>query len=468
MSNPAKPSRWLPFLGGAGLLGLALTGAVLLPQTTEEPATTSPETIRVEMGEVPLVCPPGIIDPTRVEVVLSENFDQGRARFSATESWALGEGIDLTGGGEVRVLDSASEAGDLTGMALSGVSAGDLLSFTATGCSIPSREQAFASGATTLGENSILMVSNPTEKAVDVTASLYGDSGSLLETPVQFTVPAATTVSVLPAAWADDTENPMIVLRSDGSRVAAWLQTSGLDGEVPLGLSRSPGTAPEETVVIPGVRSISDSVLRIGNTGAERTEVQVSLLSARGEEPLPGAEGLSVGSGATSSVDLSALPSGAYALVIRGDQPLVAAVTETAVGAEHPEVRDSHYRSRTVVGPARAITGAQMPTVTQIEEVAGELGFTGVSVAVVVANTGDEEVQVEVQGATKTIGSQESVLFPLLRSQTEAELVATAPIYAAYIVTVETPAGEIRSVAGLGTEGVLAQARLVELFPDRS
>ena len=462
-------ARWIPLgVGLCAVVGLTAGSLALGSEGGAVPASnrTQPQQVQVAMDEIPLVCPPGIIVPEDVAPVrvYAPDEPQGDAEPALT-ALAPGQPSNLVGGGEVRMLGSEAGSGDVTGISVAGRNTGDLLSLIVDSCAIPGQSLAFAAGATTLGESTVLVLSNPGAMPVSVQAQVYSEVGALLDSPVTLTVSAGSTVSLLPGAWVGSEENPMITLTTDGQGVAAWLQTSALDGEVSQGLSRVQASRPEETVVIPGVSASRQSTLRVGNLGTESTEVGVWLLGSDGEEVLSGASALPVLPQSTVSIDLAALPSEVDAIVVKGSQPLVATVTEVTAGNDHPEVRDAQYSSRTVVGGARQVMNAELVDTNEVATAAESLGFTDVQVAIAVANPTDESVELEVQGATKTLLPHSSALYPLLNSVGEAKLVATSPVYASYVVTADTPVGAVRSVTSLGTEGVLAQSRLVSIFP---
>lgn len=465
----ASSSRWIPLgIGLCACVGLTVGSLALgtaegAPTTESRPKT---EAVQVVMNEIPLVCPPGIIDPEDVAPLRTSSATDAKPDAEAAlATWAPGHATALTGGGELHLLGSEASSGDVTGLSLAGRESGDLLSLAIESCAIPGQYLAFAAGSTTVGEDTVLVLANPGDMPLSVQAQVYSEVGALLETPATLTIPAGSTLSVLPGSWVEAEENPVITLTAEGLGVAAWLQTSGLNGEVAQGLARIQGARPAETVVIPGVTASRQSTLRVGNLGAESTRVSVRLLGSDGEELLSGADGIPVLTQSTVSIDLAALPSDVNAIVVEADQPLVAAVTEVTEGGDHPDVRDAKYSSRTVVGGARQVMRTGLVDKSEVIAAAESLGFTNVEVAVALANPTDESIEVELQGAAKTLSPHSSQLYPLIGSLNDAELVASSAVYASYVVTASTPAGVVRSVTSLGTEGVLAQSRLVSLFP---
>lgn len=482
-------ARWAALTVGLILVGGSAAWAALSPAPAAAPPSDT-QTLAVEVDQVPLVCPPSVLDPllvvgdgalaatavtgTETGPQSGENPQSGGDAITVTAEAedAVGQAFPdlaadpLQGGGTVRIIESQGGQHDLAGVFLAGVAEGDLLSLTAQTCTVPSRSLAFAAGATTVGEDTVLIISNPSDKPADVSVQIFGATGSLLSSPATLTVGGSSTVSVLPGTWSPGADSPAILVTTDGSGVGAWLQTSALDGEVPLGLDAVPGMTPETSVTLTGVSATRESTLRIGNLGPQRTEVTVSMLTEDGTEPLDGAQDLPVLAKSTVSVDLSGLPSDVHGIVVEGDQELVAMVTEATAGESHPDVRDATYFARTVVGGGRPLNRSPLISPSDLAELVDDLGFTDPTLSVAVSNPGDGEVNLEIQGASKRLPAHSAGLYPLIGADVDQQFTSDGPVYAAYVLTASTPAGTVRSVASLGVEGPLAQSRAVWLFPE--
>ncbi len=457
-----KAKAWLPaVIGALSLAGIGTVSTVLMHSELTEAAEVNAQSVAVEAGQVALVCPPGVADSTKLTAKGggAETAELGTAQAV----WGLTDLEKLEGGGEVAFLNEGDVGA--TGISIAAQAKGDLASFMVENCQSTSRELAFASGSMVVGEDTVLVLANPASKPVNVLMQILGSSGPVLESPATVVVPAASAVGVLPGSYTRSVESPVILVSAEGSGVAAWLQTSGLDGEVPLGVARTPGVTPKTTIVLPGIQGGENATLRIGNAGPDPTEAKIQVMSKDGTEPLVGAETIKIPARASSEVTLQGLTTGASALLIEADQEIVAAVTEVAEGEKHPDVKGQNYESRTVVVPAQALTDTTLVNGAQMSEVAEDLGFEGVSVSLVVTNTADEAVELEIQGAEQTLEGMSSRLFPLMPESSRNRFVASEPVYIAYLVTVETPAGTYRSVTPVGVEGVLAQSRMVALEP---
>lgn len=472
-----RAARGVALAVGILVGGGSAAWAALAPADAVSRRPSSGEVVPVEISEVPLACPPAIIDPLMVLGVPTLSPQSGAQSGSEVSDSAEASGAvrrvfpnhsadSLTGGGDFRLIEADEGPAELSGVTISGASAGDLLSLVAQTCIIPSRSLAFAAGATTVGEDSVLIISNPSDKPVNVSVQVFGEDGALLSSPATLTVGGTSTATVLPGAWSPGVAAPTILVTADGTGVAAWLQTSALDGEVALGLDVVHGMRPETSVVLTGVTASRQSTLRIGNLGSARTEVSVKMLSDAGEEPLDGAQNLPVLAKSTVSVDLAALPSEVHGLVVEGDEELVAMVTEATVGEPHPDVREATYFARTVVGGGRPLTSSSLISARDLTDLIDELGFSEVSVAVAVSNPGEVEAELEIQGASKRLPAASSALYPLIGVGESSQFESDVPVYASYVITASTPAGTVRSVGSLGIEGPLAQSRAVWLFPE--
>lgn len=420
----------MPAIGAVSLLAVGAWFTLIPPSSSgNEPARRPATEVVVDAGEVALICGPSVVDSAEITQV-------GRA-------------TELEG-------DKVSAAGR---------GSGDLTAFLVETCQTPSRTQAFVAGSTELGEDTVLVLTNPADVPVKADVQIFDANGAELEAPVNLVVPALSTVGLLPGTYAQGLASPMVVVSAEGVGVGAWLQTSGLDGEVALGVGRMVGAAPSYTQVIPGIEGGTQSGLRIGNLGADPATVEVQVMSRDGSVALEGAASVKIAPRSTAQVSLDGLQTGDGAIVVEADREIVAAVTETHVGAEHPQVEDANYASRTVIGPARQISEANLVTAAQLNKVAGQLGFEGVSVALAVANTTGDAANLDIQGTQKTLAPGATQTYMLLPEASRNRFTSDTPVHVAYVVTATTDVGEIRSVAALGVGGTLAQTRSVVLEP---
>lgn len=441
-------------------LGFFAVGAPSLEQKeVAQESEGQAQSVKVASTELSLVCPPGVVDPSLSAEV-----------SGALEQWLPSSSKQLQGGGAAVALKGKDFAQtELFGAMISGENEGDNLSFLIDSCQVPARNLAVAAGATVVGENSVLIIANPAAKAVNVSLAAYGPVGPILDVPADLVVPAESSITVLPAKWAPDISELALSLSSDGAGVGAWLQSSGLDGEVPLGLSRVSLAAPQPVVTLVGHDAKTEAQLRIANTGQTATPVSIDVLTEEGSIPLAGTESMQLAAKSVSAVDLAGLPSDARGIQVTGETDLIASITAVTEGEPHPEVKGENYRARTIIGPTRTVESLPVLPLAKVQAAAKALGFTSVSASITVTNPLDEDVVASVDGIEKKILSKGAAVFDLKSGQEETPLVfsATHPVHAAYAVKLSSDAGELRSVMGLGMEGVLAQTRLVEILPNR-
>lgn len=441
-------------------LGLFAVAAPSLEQkAAPQEGEGQAQSVTVASTELSLVCPPGVVDPN-----LSADIPD------ALEQWLPVTSKQLQGGGVAVALKGKDFAQtELFGATISGEDDGDNLSFLIDSCQVPARNLAVAAGATVVGENSVLIIANPASKAVNVSLAVYGPVGPILDVPADLVVPAESSITVLPAKWAPDISELALSLSSDGAGVGAWLQSSGLDGEVPLGLSRISLAVAQPVVTLVGHDAKTESKLRIANTGQTATPVSIDVLTDGGLVPLAGTESMRLVARSVSTVDLAGLPSDTRGIRVTGETDLIASITAITEGEAHPEVKGENYRARTIIGPTRTVESLPVLPFPKVQAAATALGFTSVYASITVTNPLDEDVVVSVDGIEKKILPEGAAVFDLKSHQDETPLVFSAahPVYAAYAVKMGSDVGQLRSVMGLGMEGVLAQTRLVEILPSR-
>lgn len=441
-------------LGVLALGGSAAWVALADPKDQEKEASW---TVEANLGPSVLVCPPGIADPDLLLGAATVLEDTGEYTV-----WVDEDATTLQGGGSYVLSEGTS---DVVALSAAGESSGDLLSFDLEACQSPQVGFGFAAGSTAVGESAVLVLANPSEKTVEATIRVF--DGETVDSLVDVSVPAQSTVYTVPGVWAAGAQNLAITVEASGSGLAAWLQSSGLDGEVPTGLSRVGAQQASRTLVLPGVFAEQTGVLRLVNPTAATAQVELALMREDGMEPLPGFSSATLLPGTILEIDVSSLPAGTSALRVDSDTPIIADATMTQEGQAHPEVKDQHYYSRTLVGTSTPVTAALLPEAGEIAAAAEALGLTDIELSLSVANRTQDAVAFEVQGVTQTLAAGASGTYLIGEESTKAALSAPVGLDAAVVVKASSEAGVLESVAPLGLEGTLAQSRVVELIPSR-
>jgi hypothetical protein len=173
-----------------------------------------------------------------------------------------------------------------------------------------------------------LVLANPGPNPVTVDLRVFGVKGPIQAPNGHGLVVAgrSRTVILLDAVVGSE-RSPVVHVIARGGKVAAVLNDSWLDGVVPRGGDDAvPVTAPARQQVIAGVPIDGRAILRVAVPGDSEAVVQSRVLTPNGPKPLPVDGVARVAGGSTRDIDLSSLPTGAYAVQVTGDVPVVAAV----------------------------------------------------------------------------------------------------------------------------------------------
>jgi hypothetical protein len=173
-----------------------------------------------------------------------------------------------------------------------------------------------------------LVLTNPGPNPVTVDLSVLGAGGPIDSPKGQGLVIAGyTRTVVLLEAITGSAQSPVVHVSAQGGEVAAVLSDTWLDGVVPRGGDDAVSVAaPSREQVIAGVPIQGRAILRVGVPGDSEAVVQARVLTASGPRQLPSEAVTRVAAHSTEDIDLSSLAPGAYALQVRADVPVVAAV----------------------------------------------------------------------------------------------------------------------------------------------
>lgn len=438
--------------------------------TSAESDETQPGTITVQLdqGQLAYACPPGVVDPASPSLQM-DDVDL----LAAAES----EVYELTDGGfGVRVDTSAvGESASTVPLAFAGSESGDRTSFLPSSCMLPATELVLPAGSTVTGEDTVLILSNPSATPVSVRVYVLSPLGSLdgLDAGQDVLVPAESTVSVLPAIWASGEARLSLLLQADGLGIAAWLQSSGLDGEVPQGLGRLQAQVPSTEVLFLGMDAQPDGVLRIANPSTSSTDVTVSVLSQGTTVPLSGADTVGVEGRSVFDVELGSLSDDAAALVVQSETPVAAAITESSAGEPFAEDPSTNVGVRTLIGSATPLERVVLPSLKEMEEASAALGTELEGVQLVLANAGEQSDTVHIGERSVWVEAGSVLLADLSSgSQNEGESLElwtenSASLFAVMVFEGQTNAGLTRSVVALPQDGASRAQQQILLRPYR-
>ncbi|HEY4535396.1 MAG TPA: DUF5719 family protein [Enteractinococcus sp.] len=315
---------------------------------------------------------------------------------------------------------------------------GDLAGMTLGACTAAAHQHWLTGAITTTGTTAVLAVTNPSATTSTVDLALFGDSGRIEATGASGIVLApGQTRSVLVAGLAPRQESVAIHVSASGGPVAASIQQHRLDGIVPAGVDTLQPTATGTNLVIPGLVIDDDAEEIAQASGLEgqtpqvhiaSTGVQASVtLSVRGPDgpvDIPAeASAIELGPGATTTVDLSGVEPGTYAVAIEADANILASATSLALNpaADNEDATgntaavDTAYQSAT--RPLRGETMVALPALGSPESHVVLTSDTDATVAVTPilddGETGEPFEQEIAAGAAITIGDDDATAYLL-------------------------------------------------------
>lgn len=219
--------------------------------------------------------------------------------------------------------------------------AGPERGLSATTCATPATEQWFTAVGMSESEQADLVLTNIDSVDAIVDVTVYGPQGRIASQGVRGVVVAAASSRTVPLSVVASSPDPVgVQVTSDQGRVAATLRQHLWDGSKPLGTDWIPvAAAPAKQVVIPGLPD-GDGLRRlvVTNPGERTTGIDLMVLTADGNNQLPGLENLEVPAGTTREFDLTdALAGEAAALSLSADYPVTAAVRAASPGTDRSD-----------------------------------------------------------------------------------------------------------------------------------
>jgi Family of unknown function (DUF5719) len=237
---------------------------------------------------------------------------------------------------------------------------GDSRGLVTTDCVPAAASSWLIAGGAAPGRLKHLALANPGPSPVTVDLAVFGVNGQI-ESPIGLGLVVArySCTVILLDAIAGSEPSPVVHVTARGGKVAAFLSDTWLDGLVPRGGDDVVSLAePAREQVIAGVPIDGRAVLRIAVPGDSEAVVQSRVLTPSGPRPLPAQGVRLVAAGSTKDIDLSSLPPGAYAVQVRADVPVVAAVmVERGRAAGAP----SDLAWSVASPPIKALSGMALP-----------------------------------------------------------------------------------------------------------
>lgn len=225
-------------------------------------------------------------------------------------------------------------------------------------CDPPQREAWFVGGATTIGDETNLVLANSDDTPSTVDVSVFSGRGPLDQRLGQgITVPAHSRKGIPLDTLAPNHSLLAVHVQSRRGRVAAALRHSWVLGPTSLGVDWVPQVdKPATRVVVPGFpKGPGHRVLMVTNPGTDDTTVSVQVTTSDGQFVPAKMDALQVPAGTTKQVPLEKITDeSALAVVVTSDgAPVLAGgfVQDVGIGSA---VRDLAYTGGTLPlsGPA--------------------------------------------------------------------------------------------------------------------
>ncbi|WP_223694660.1 DUF5719 family protein [Leifsonia poae] len=227
----------------------------------------------------------------------------------------------------------------------------DLAGLAAASCDEASADSWLVAGSTSLGQTSLVLLSNPTSVQATVTLTIYSEAGAV-DAPgaIGIVVPAGAQKVIPLAGLAPSAAAPVVHVQSTGGQVLASLQQSFEQGIDPRGVELTGATAaPERTQVISGMTIATLAKVEAGQSGegygTDLPAVRVFVPGDQDSSVTVGAVGengtaagnaysATVKAGVVTEIPLDGLKDGNYTVTVRSTHPIVAAARTSVIGAK--------------------------------------------------------------------------------------------------------------------------------------
>lgn len=207
--------------------------------------------------------------------------------------------------------------------------------FFADYCTAPINRAYFLTPGTTTGNASTLHLVNPAGSPVTARIQLWTEQGPLGAKVTQ-KVPAHGSTSLVLDGQAPGYNRLGVLVTAEGSGLNSWVSSTLATGAQKEGAAYSPSLAPPSLeTLIPAAKVTGKTSLRVLNPSSAVATLQVSLLDAKGETPVPAPKKLQVARGAIFDIPLGGVNDGLVAVKLKSDQPVVAAIFGEEIFAGH-------------------------------------------------------------------------------------------------------------------------------------
>ena len=394
---------------GIGVAAAVIAGATLIPLSGFAIGVPS-KTVHPVPADQQRVCP---------GPVLALATDAGEAsRASAIGSFSAVYGTDGSGT-QTRNLkpDASTDGPDQAPLALTAATSSgatrptlfagaqvqnaaspDLTGLAAASCAEAGADSWLVAGATTLGQTSLVLLSNPTSVDATVNLDIFTETGRVVAPGATGIVVPAGAQKVVPlAGLAPSATAPVVHVTTTGGAVVATMQQSFEQGIDPRGVELAGATAaPSRVQTIAGVTIASLAAITAAQSaesvGVEFPTVRLFVPGTQDAQITIGAVGetgtaagnslaQTVKAGNVAEIPLDHFKDGNFTVTVRSNVPVVAAVRTSVIGTK---TRDFAWF---VSSPP--ISDSQLVAVPP-----------GPSPRLHFANGGEKDVKVKIQGTS--------------------------------------------------------------------
>ncbi|MEI2766001.1 MAG: DUF5719 family protein [Dermatophilaceae bacterium] len=341
--------------GGLTVAAVQIPGTVVLPEASGAAVAATPAQVPIRLAQ--LGCPgpetegvPGVASvPGGTSTVLAATApeqaldgvvvgsDEGTATLVGMPSGAaLATGrqrgavltAGVTGPTAVEVSATGSLAPGLAALQTWVRRDGDDRGLDAAACAVPRAQAWLLAGGGDSTRRERLVVANPGANTLTVDVQVHGEKGPIPSVNgSRIAVPGHGRVGMLVDALAAGEKAPVVHVSATGGVMTALVEDSWIEAAVGRGRDDAgPADAPALEQIVPGAFVDGPARLRVVVPGDAEAVVQARALGPNGPTPLPDNGVVRVPGGAVRDLDLAGLPPGGYAVQVRADRPIVAAV----------------------------------------------------------------------------------------------------------------------------------------------
>ncbi len=373
--------RPAPALLLAGLLALLVVVGELVPV----PAVRTSAARRVAVVAAEAVCPDLRQVPPVLRTRVSAGVAPGPPGAGGADARALARSgapvpLALTGTGQVAVglaqqLDGdallvrarGAVAGGLEVEQVTRGSSGSQRGLAATRCEAPLTDGWWLGGATTVGDSTTLLLTNPDDAPAVVDVAVQTASGRVDARPGRGIAVGPHARTAVPLdRLAPDRDLLAVHVRAVQGRFAAGVRHARFDGRVPRGSDWvPPAGTPSRTVVVAGLPAgPGRRTVLVANPGTEDTVVSLQLATSDGLVTPSGLEAVPVPAGLVVAQELTEQLAGtpASVRVVSEGGPVLASGLVVDAQYARPGVPDGPVRELAWSGAATPLAGPALVT----------------------------------------------------------------------------------------------------------